>query len=226
MYGSPDWPLSSVNAPGEATLTSSVGVKLGSAFTSRGLLTFDAGVNSAGTGRVGSSPAGYDRGSVLRILEREEFEEATDPDMSLPPEELEKVDASESRERHDEPEEDDMVVLEVAVDMKDEATELRPATREHVRRHRIMDRSYVSPVSVKTSVGSFVAGVLPTVPRYVAWTPPECRGRPSWRGTQASGMRQTVPDMPVDPSQTEKQHRKIAETRKSKVNVVKEGDKE
>jgi len=125
MYGSPDWPLSSVNAPGEATLTSSVGVKLGSAFTSRGLLTFDAGVNSAGTGRVGSSPAGYDRGSVLRILEREEFEEATDPDMSLPPEELEKVDASESRERHDEPEEDDVVVLEVAVDMKDEATELR-----------------------------------------------------------------------------------------------------
>lgn len=47
--------------------------------------------------------------------------------MSLPPEELEKVDAIENRERHDEPEDDDEFVLEVAVDMKEEATELRPA---------------------------------------------------------------------------------------------------
>jgi len=45
--------------------------------------------------------------------------------MSLPPEELEKVDAIENRERHDEPEDDDEFVLEVAVDMKEEATELR-----------------------------------------------------------------------------------------------------
>jgi hypothetical protein len=48
--------------------------------------------------------------------------------MSLPPEELEKVDARESRERHDDPEEDDELVLEVAVDMKEDATELRPRT--------------------------------------------------------------------------------------------------
>jgi hypothetical protein len=50
--------------------------------------------------------------------------------MSLPPEELEKVDARESRERHDDPEEDDELVLEVAVDMKEDATELRPRTCE------------------------------------------------------------------------------------------------
>jgi hypothetical protein len=145
MYGSPDWPLSSVNTLGEATLRSSVGVKLGSALTSSGLLTFEAVVKSAGTGRVGSRPAGYERGSVLRILEREEFDEATEEVMSLPPEELEKVDASESRERHDEPEEDDELVLEVAVDMKDEATELRPGTCKHVNHHK--DYSVIIRVS-------------------------------------------------------------------------------
>jgi hypothetical protein len=103
-------------------LTSSVGVKLGSGFTSSGLLTSEAGVNSAGTGRVGSRPAGYERGSARLILEREEFEDA----ILLPPEELEKVEAMESRERHDDPEEDDEFVLVVAVDMKEDAVELRP----------------------------------------------------------------------------------------------------
>jgi hypothetical protein len=108
-------------------LMSSVGVKLGSGFTSNGLLTSDAGVKRAGTaGRVGSRPAGYERGSALLILDREELDEAMDGVMSLPPEELENVDAIENRERHDEPEDDDEFVLEVAVDMKDEATELRP----------------------------------------------------------------------------------------------------
>jgi hypothetical protein len=128
MYGSPAWPLSSCKALGEATLTSSVGVKLGSVFTSSGLLTSEAGVKSCGTGRVGSRPAGYERGSALRILEREELDEAIEGAMSLPPEELENVDARESRERHDDPEEDDELVLEVAVDMKEDATELRPRT--------------------------------------------------------------------------------------------------
>lgn len=123
--------MSSGKALGEATLTSSVGVKLGSVLTSSGLLTSEAGVKSAGTGRVGSRPAGYDRGSVLRILEREDVEEATEVLMSLLPVELENVEARESRERHDEPEEEDELVLEVAVDMKDEATELRPGRRKH-----------------------------------------------------------------------------------------------
>lgn len=58
---------------------SSVGVKLGSGFTSSGLLTSEAGVKRAGTaGRVGSRPAGYERGSALLIRDREEFDEATD----------------------------------------------------------------------------------------------------------------------------------------------------
>lgn len=105
----------------------SVGVKLGSCFTSSGLLTSEAGVNRAGTGRVGSRPAGYERGSALRILEREELDEATEGAMSLLPVELENVDAIESRDRHDDPEDDVEFVLEVAVDIKDEATELRPA---------------------------------------------------------------------------------------------------
>lgn len=100
---------------------------MGSGFTSSGLLTLDAGVRMAGTGRVGSSPAGYERGSVRLILEREELDDAIEGAMSLlPPVEEEKVDAMESRERHDEPEEEVVVVLAVDVDMKDEATELRP----------------------------------------------------------------------------------------------------
>jgi hypothetical protein len=45
--------------------------------------------------------------------------------MSLLPVELEKVDARESRDRHDEDDDEVEFVLDVAVDMKDEATELR-----------------------------------------------------------------------------------------------------
>ena len=128
MYGSPDWlwSLLSENGAGDATLTSSVGVKFGSGFTSSGLLTSDAGVRRAGTGRVGSRPAGYERGSALRILDLEEFDDATEPDISLLPVELEKVEARDSLDRHDEPDDDVEVVFAVAVDMKEEATELRP----------------------------------------------------------------------------------------------------
>jgi hypothetical protein len=107
---------------------SSVGVKLGSCFTSSGLLTSEAGVKSAGTGRVGSRPAGYERGSALLILECEELDDATEGAASLLLVEDEKVDAIESRDRHDEPEDDVEVVLEVAVDMKEDATELRPGS--------------------------------------------------------------------------------------------------
>jgi hypothetical protein len=118
--------LLSAKVAGDATLMSSVGVKLGSGFTSSGLLTSEAGVRRAGTGRVGSRPAGYERGSALLILEREELDDAIEGVMSLLPVELEKVDAMESRDRHDEPEDEVEFVLDVAVDMKDEATELRP----------------------------------------------------------------------------------------------------
>lgn len=110
---------------GDATLMSSVGVKLGSIFRSSGLLTSEEGVNTAGTGRVGSRPAGYERGSARLILDREEVDEAMEGAMSLLPVELEKVDARESRDLHDDPEEDVAVELEVVVDMKDEAVELR-----------------------------------------------------------------------------------------------------
>lgn len=110
---------------------SSVGVKLGSCFTSSGLLTFEDGVKRAGTGRVGSRPAGFERGSAFRILERDEFDEAIEEAMPLLPDELEKVDAIDNRDRHDDPEEDDELVLEVAVDIKDEATELRPTPCKH-----------------------------------------------------------------------------------------------
>jgi hypothetical protein len=124
MNGSPDCSLSR-KAPGDATLRSSVGVKFGSCFTSSGLLTSEAGVKRAGTGRVGSRPTGYERGSCLLILEREELEEAMEGAMSLLPVDEEKVDARESRDRHDDPEDAEEVVLEVEVDMKDDATELR-----------------------------------------------------------------------------------------------------
>lgn len=127
MKGSPDCSLSK-KAPGDATLRSSVGVKFGSCFTSSGLLTSEAGVKRAGTGRVGSRPTGYERGSALLMREREEVEEAMDGAMSLLPVDEEKVDAIESRDRHDEPEDADELVLEVDVDIKDEATELRPGS--------------------------------------------------------------------------------------------------
>lgn len=53
--------------------------------------------------------------------------------MSLLPVEEEKVDAIESRDRHDEDDEDVVLVLAVDVDMKDEATELRPNSSQMTR---------------------------------------------------------------------------------------------
>lgn len=107
-------------------------MKLDSVFRSSGLLISEEGVSTAGTGRVGSSPAGYERGSALLILDRDEFDEAMEEAASLLPVADEKVDAIESRDRHDDPDEDVVWELDVAVDMKDEATELRPKRREHV----------------------------------------------------------------------------------------------
>jgi hypothetical protein len=126
MYGSPAfWDLSSSGCSiGDATLISSVGVQLGSIFISTGLSV--SGGITAGTGRVGSSPAGYERGSVRLILERDELEDAIEAPISLLPVDDENVDAIDSRDRHDEPEEDVVVELAVLVDMKDEAVELRP----------------------------------------------------------------------------------------------------
>jgi tryptophanyl-tRNA synthetase len=58
-------------------------------------------------------------------LERDDDEEAMEPRVSLLPVDDEKVDAIESRDRHDEPDEDVVVELAVLVDMNDEAVELR-----------------------------------------------------------------------------------------------------
>lgn len=46
--------------------------------------------------------------------------------MSLLPVDDENVEAIDNRDRHEDAEDDDEAVLDVAVDMKDEATELRP----------------------------------------------------------------------------------------------------
>lgn len=106
-------------------LTSSVGVMLCSSWLSRGLLMSDAGVNIAGTGRVGSRPAGYERGSALLILNRDAAEDATEG-ASLLPVELENVDAIDNRDRHDEPDDEVELVAVVFVDARDDI-ELRPA---------------------------------------------------------------------------------------------------
>lgn len=104
----------------------------GSCLGSNGLLI--SGVCDAGTGRVGSRPDGYDRGSGRLILDRDELDDAMDGAISLlpvdteNPVEVEKVDATERRDRNDEP------VDEVKDDAKDEATELRPEKREPMYR--------------------------------------------------------------------------------------------
>jgi hypothetical protein len=59
-------------------------------------------------------------------LERDDDEEAMELRISLRPEDEEKVEAMESRDRHDEADEDVVVELAVLVDMNDEAVELRP----------------------------------------------------------------------------------------------------
>jgi tryptophanyl-tRNA synthetase len=65
-------------------------------------------------------------------LERDDDEEAMEPRVSLLPVDDEKVDAIESRDRHDEPDEDVVVELAVLVDMNDEAVELRPKLGKHI----------------------------------------------------------------------------------------------
>lgn len=127
MYDSPAWPwfFSSTNKTGDETLMVSVGVLLCSGWLSSGLLISEAGVSMAGTGRVGSKPAGYERGSALLILNRDDVEEATDEAVSLRPVELENVEAIESRDRHDEPDDDVEFVAVVLVDARDEM-EFRP----------------------------------------------------------------------------------------------------
>lgn len=69
-------------------ISSSVGVNPGSCFVSSGLPISDVGVSTEGTGRVGSSEDGYERGSVRRdgALERDDIDElddARDGAMSL-----------------------------------------------------------------------------------------------------------------------------------------------
>lgn len=93
----------------------------------------EAGVSIAGTGRVGSRPAGYDRGSALLILKRDEADEAVEA-ASLLPVELENVDAIDRRDRHDEPDDEVELVAVVFVDARDEI-ELRPfCSQLHVER--------------------------------------------------------------------------------------------
>lgn len=85
----------------------------------------EAGVNIAGTGRVGSRPAGYERGSALLTLKRDEADEPTEGAASLFPVEVENVDAIDRRDRHDEPDDDVELVAVVFVDARDDM-ELRP----------------------------------------------------------------------------------------------------
>ncbi len=107
---------------------SSVGVTPGSILSSRGLLTSEDVVTLERFPRDDSRPAGYERGSARRILDREDEDEAIDGviDMSLFTEAVEKVDAIERRDLQDDAEEEVALELVVEVDMKEEATELRP----------------------------------------------------------------------------------------------------
>jgi len=98
---------------------------------SSGLLTSDEGVIVVGTGRVGSRPTGYDRGSARLILEREDIDDALEGAALLLRVDDEKVDAIERRDRHDELEAEVALELAVLVDMKEEAVELRPEVHEH-----------------------------------------------------------------------------------------------
>jgi len=134
---------------------------------------------AAGTGRVGSRPAGYDRGSA-RLLLREEVEEAEEAARSLLPVDEEKVEASDRRDRHDEPEDEVVVELAVLVDMKDEAVELRPILGERMRTWQDNEATYANPWPGRTCAGSSAAGVLPAGPRCAASTPRVCLGCPPW----------------------------------------------
>jgi len=127
MYDSPAWPwfFSSTNKTGDETLMVSVGVLLCSGWLSSGLLISEAGVSMAGTGRVGSRPAGYERGSAFLILKRD-VDEANEGAVSLLcPVELENDEPIENRDRHDEPDDEVEFVAVVLVEANDEI-ELRP----------------------------------------------------------------------------------------------------
>lgn len=140
----------------------------------------EAGVKIAGTGRVGSRPAGYERGSALLILKREEDEEATEEAVSLCPVDVENVDAIERRDRHDEPDDDVEFVAVVLVDAREDM-ELRPVWCQLVGRSHSKLTTYEIQVSARTFSGSSAEDVLPTEPRYAASTPLGCRhGLPSY----------------------------------------------
>jgi hypothetical protein len=86
-------------------MVSSVGVKPGSGFVSKGLSISDMGVE-AGTGRVGSSEVGYERGSVRLDGARErdetdEVDEAIDGAISLAMVESVDVDMLDAMERRE-----------------------------------------------------------------------------------------------------------------------------
>lgn len=78
----------------------------------------------AGRGRVGSSPAGHERGSVLLILKRDEAAELTEA-ASLLVVEVENVEAIDKRDRHEELDDEVELVAVVFVDARDDM-ELRP----------------------------------------------------------------------------------------------------
>lgn len=162
-------------------MLSSVGVKPGSCFGSKGLLMSEVGVCEAGTGRVGSRPDGYERGSGRLTLDRDELDDAIDGAISLLPVEVvekpvdvEKVDATERRDRNEEP------VDDVKDEAKDDATELRPEKREpKYRGWRKL--THGNRALERTSSGSSAEDACSAGPRCVASTHRECRDFPPSR---------------------------------------------
>jgi hypothetical protein len=147
---------------------------------SKGLLISDVGVCEAGTGRVGSRPEGYDRGSGRLCLDRDEVDDAIDGAMSLMPlwpvdveklVDVEKVDATERRDRNEELPDD------VKDEAKDEAVELRPVIREPMCRRR-SSPTYANRWLERTSSESSAEDVCSAAPRCVASTLLGCRGGP------------------------------------------------
>lgn len=90
-----------------------------------------------------------------------------EPRVSLLPVEDEKVDAIESRDRHDDPDEDVVVELAVLVDMNDEAVELRPKLGKHIHTTG-RRRTYASLSLVRTFSELDVEDASPAGPQYVA----------------------------------------------------------
>lgn len=141
----------------------------------------EEGVSVEGAGRDCSRPAGYERGSVRLILEREDEEEAIDGAISLLPEAVEKVDAIDRRDLHDEAEEEVALEEVVDVDMKEEAVELRPGESSAWQKNQRARQTYANPWLGKTFSGSFAVDVVRGGPRCVASTPLGCQsGRPWW----------------------------------------------